>query len=61
MASSMDIVSELGYRVECEGGVLEYDGGGGCGLDDEGGVRGVGLEGQFGRRLHTWISDSNLG
>ena len=57
MASSMDIVSELGYRVECEGGGFEYDVGGGGGLDDEGGVRGVGFEGQLGCRPHTWISD----
>ena len=57
----LDIGSKLGYRVECEGGGLEYDGSGGGGLDDEGGVRGVGLKGQLGRRFHTRISDTELG
>ena len=60
-APNLHIGSKFAYRVECEGGGRQYDGGGGGGLDDERGVRGVGFEGQFGCRLHTWISDPQLG
>ena len=58
---NLDIGSKFGYRVECEGSGLEYDGGGGGGLDDECGVRGVGFDGHFGCRPHTWILELQLG
>ena len=60
-APNLHIGSKLGFRVECEGGGLEYDGGEGVGLDDEGGVCGVCFEGQRGCRLHTRISGPQLG